>query len=310
VEADPVREYGGELAAVTVTRAGLPDPAPVLGSLAAAASRPVRAVVADFHANVGAGFGSGTPGAARSPVPVRDDLEVVRLTEDVGRAAALNRAVAALPASVGWVAVSEPGVRWRPGALDVLLATAGRHPRAGLLGPRLWSPGRTVLPSGGPLPGLFAAARGHALAHVPGAGVTGWLSSTAVLLRRAAWDSVDGFDPRYLTGAGGAGDIDLGDRLARAGWLVVHEPTACADLVVVTGTGNSAVDDAEGGDTPGIGHGILVPHTAGLRRYVHDRSRAPARVLLALAATLRRRGQAERDPELEVAKRSWRTTRA
>jgi N-acetylglucosaminyl-diphospho-decaprenol L-rhamnosyltransferase len=195
VEADPVREYGDDLVVVTVTRSGLPDPAPALESLAAATSATTT---------------------------------------------------------------------------------------------------RTVLPSGGPLPGLLTAARGHLPVHVPGAGVTGWLSTAAGLLRRAAWDSVDGFDPRFLAGAGGVGDLDLADRLARAGWLVVHEPGAGADLVATAAAGAGATGDDEGDEPARTGHGILDPHTAGLRRYVHDRSRAPARVLLALALALRR-GQAERD---------------
>jgi N-acetylglucosaminyl-diphospho-decaprenol L-rhamnosyltransferase len=95
------------------------------------------------------------------------------------------------------------------------------------------------------------------------------VSTAGVLVRRAAWDSVDGFDGRYLDGPGGPGDIDLGDRLGRAGWLVVAVPQAAADV--------------EPGDTIVSGHGILEPHAAGLNRYVRDRARGPARALAALA---------------------------
>jgi N-acetylglucosaminyl-diphospho-decaprenol L-rhamnosyltransferase len=63
--------------------------------------------------------------------------------------------------------------------------------------------------------------------------------------------------------------VDLGDRLGRAGWLVVSVTGAAADV--------------EPGDTNVEGHGILEPHAAGLHRYVRDRARGPARALAALA---------------------------
>ena len=255
-----MRGYGGEVAVVAVTRSGVPDPAALLGSLAAASSCPVRVVVAD------------APAADRS-ASLPGGVEVVRLAEDVGRAAAVNRAVAALPASVGMVVVSDPDVCWCPRSLDVLLDAAARHPRAALLGPRLLGPGGPV-PSGGPLPTVPAAARGRVPVEVPGHGPTGWLSTAAVLMRRVAWDSVDGLDPRYLGGAGDMGDVDFGERLARAGWLAVHEPTARAM--------------AEGDEPARNGHGILEPPADGLRRYVHDRGRAPVRALLAVRGLLRR----------------------
>lgn len=50
-----------------------------------------------------------------------------------------------------------------------------------------------------------------------------WLSGSCLLLRRAAFEGVDGFDPRYFMYAE---DVDLGDRLGRAGWLNVYVPTA------------------------------------------------------------------------------------
>jgi N-acetylglucosaminyl-diphospho-decaprenol L-rhamnosyltransferase len=242
VDTDPVREYGGALAAVTVTRRGRP----CVDGLRATLPAGTRLVVAD------------TASSAR-------DVDVVRLVEDVGWAAAVNRAVAGLAPDVGWVVLACPAARWRPGAIDLLLAAAARHPRAGLLGPSLHGvPG----PVGGPLPGLLAVARGR-IPGGTGAGPTGWLSTAAALVRRSAWDSVDGFDSRYLGGPGGIGDVDLGDRLGRAGWLVVSVTGAAADV--------------EPGDTNVEGHGILEPHAAGLHRYVRDRARGPARALAALA---------------------------
>ncbi len=252
MELDPVRDYGDALAVVTVTRRGRPDLDGFRAALPAATRRPARLVVVD------------TASTARG-------ADLLRLTEDVGRAAAVNRAVAPLEPSVGWIVLADPRLRWRPGAIDALLAAAARYPRAGLLGPRLVAAG-AVVPSGGPVPGLLAAARGR-IPSGTGAGPTGWLSTAGVLVRRAAWDSVDGFDARYLGGPGEFGDVDLGDRLGRAGWLVIAVPEARADVGA----------DVEPGDTIGNGHGILERHAAGLRRYVRDRAHGPARALVALA---------------------------
>src|SRR5699024_12081886 len=51
----------------------------------------------------------------------------------------------------------------------------------------------------------------------------GWLSGSCLLLRRTAFDAVDGFDSRYFMYME---DVDLGDRLGRAGWLNVFVPSA------------------------------------------------------------------------------------
>ncbi|GAA5112236.1 glycosyltransferase family 2 protein [Pseudonocardia adelaidensis] len=241
-----MREYGEALTVVTVTRRGRPSVDGLRASLPAG----TRLVVVD------------TASASNGD---RGDGDVLRLPEDVGRAAAVNRAVAGLEPEVGMVVLADPRVRWRPGAIGALLAAAARHPRAGLLGAALRGVGG---PTGGPVPGLLAVARGR-LPAAAGAGRTGWVSTAGALVRRAAWDSVDGFDGRYLDGPGGIGDVDLGDRLGRAGWLVVSVAEAAADV--------------EPDDTIGNGHGILEPHAAGRHRYVRDRARGPARALAALA---------------------------
>ena len=246
---DSVTSYGDDLAVVTVTRSAAPVDR-LLGSLPAALTRPHRVVVAH----------SGTaPGPA-----VPDGVEVLVLGEDVGRAAAANRAIAGLDRSVGWVALSDPGVAWGAGALDALLAAV--RPRAAALGPRLRDPtGRGVV-SGGALPTVRDALRGR-LGTPAGAGVVGWVPASAVLLRRAALDSVDGFDPRYV---GAWDDVDLGDRLGRAGWLTLHVPEA--ETVV----------------HPMEGPGMLEPHGVTVRRYVSDRGNPIARAFAALAGRLRR----------------------
>jgi N-acetylglucosaminyl-diphospho-decaprenol L-rhamnosyltransferase len=51
----------------------------------------------------------------------------------------------------------------------------------------------------------------------------GWLSGSCLLLRGSAFDAVGGFDERYFMYME---DVDLGDRLARAGWQNVYVPAA------------------------------------------------------------------------------------
>ena len=194
----------------------------------------------------------------------------LRLAEEPGRPAVVNRAVAGLPRDVGWVAVVDQGVTWTPGALERLRAAA--TPRAALLGPLLRDPTLRQIPSSGPRPSLGPLLRGRVLAQPVVGGPTGWLDGRCVLLRRLAWDSVDGYDSRYA-GAGthpDPADVDLGDRLVRAGWLVLGVPEV---EVVVHPIERQGILDVRGQESRG----------QGLRRYVHDRYRAPARTLMALA---------------------------
>lgn len=245
----PIQRYGDALALVTVTRSAA-APNRVVASLPAATARPVGVLHAD------------TAGA-----PTTDRATVLRLGEDVGRAAAINRAVAALDPDVGWIALADPVVEWGAGALDALLAAALRHPRAAVLGPRLRDASGVERASAGPLPTLGDALRGRlAVGPLPD-GPVGRLATACVLIRRAAWDSVDGFDARY-PGCGvdpEPADVDLCERLGRAGWLCVGVPAA---EVTVAADASPC---------------MLESRDRGLRRYVDARHGAPVRTLMALA---------------------------
>jgi len=110
----------------------------------------------------------------------------------------------------------------------------------------------------GPLPARRDLLAGRVPLGAPrSTGPVGWVSGRCVLLRRTAWDSVDGYDPRHL---GPVDAVDLGDRLARAGWLAVHVPAAEAAVA------------------PGPVPGMLETARDGLRRYAADRHRGLARL--------------------------------
>jgi N-acetylglucosaminyl-diphospho-decaprenol L-rhamnosyltransferase len=119
------------------------------------------------------------------------------------------------------------------------LAAADRWPRAGALGPLIRTAEGEVYPSARSLPSLGRGI-GHAVfgwwwpsnpwtaayrqdRTEPIERTAGWLSGSCLLLRRAAFESVHGFDPAYFMYFE---DVDLGDRLARAGWLNVYVPSA------------------------------------------------------------------------------------
>jgi N-acetylglucosaminyl-diphospho-decaprenol L-rhamnosyltransferase len=89
-------------------------------------------------------------------------------------------------------------------------------------------------------------------------GPVGWSSAPALLLRRSALDSVDGFDPRYPAQLD---DLDLAARLAVAGWLTVYVPSAAV--------GRSAPSR---------------PDPAAARRYLSDRTARPVGALLRAVA--------------------------
>lgn len=262
-----VRTYGDELAIVTVTYSPGDTLEAFLDSLKAATARPTRVVLAD----------NGSVDGAPERAAERDGVELLRIGENVGYGTAANRAVAGLGPEVGWVVVANPDLVWGEGAIDTLLEAAGRWPRAGALGPLIREPDGTVYPSARLLPSLGHGA-GHAVlgrvwpgnpwsqtyrqaAAAIGERTAGWLSGSCILVRRSAFDSVDGFDPRYFMYFE---DVDLGDRLGRAGWLNVYVPTA--EVVHTGGVSTSK---------PEVSARMLAEHHRSAYRYLADRHPGP-----------------------------------
>ncbi|HEV7979831.1 glycosyltransferase family 2 protein [Amycolatopsis sp.] len=253
--------YGDEVAVVTVTYFPGETLGRFLDTLEKATDRDVQVVVAD---------NASTDGAPEQAAE-RDNVKLVSIGENVGYGTAANRGVAALDERFGWVVVVNPDLEWEPGSLEELLEVAKRWPRGGAFGPLIHDLDGTVYPSARLLPS-FGRGIGHALfAKVwpsnpwtrdyrqenatPVERTAGWLSGSCQLIRREAFDSVDGFDTRYFMYFE---DVDLGDRLAKAGWLNVYAPS-------------SSVMHIGGAATSQASAKMLRAHHDSAYRYIADR---------------------------------------
>lgn len=201
-----------------------------LSSLTVATDRPLTVVLAD---------NGSTDGAPEEAVTRYPGTRLLRTGGNLGYGTAVNRAVATLPADDEFVLVANPDVTWGPGSIDALLEAANRWPRAGALGPLIREPDGAVYPSARHLPSLIRGGMHAVVGFVwkanpwtkayrqehlePSERPVGWLSGSCLLIRRAAFDRVGGFDERYFMYME---DVDLGDRLARNGWLNVYVPGA------------------------------------------------------------------------------------
>jgi N-acetylglucosaminyl-diphospho-decaprenol L-rhamnosyltransferase len=278
------RQYGDELAVVTVTYSPGQTLERFLDTLGKATGRSVRVILAD---------NGSTDGAPERAAAERDNVELLRTGANLGYGAAANRGVAELGDEFGWVVVANPDLEWQDGALDTLLDAAQRWPNGGAFGPLIREPDGTVYPSARLLPSLGRGA-GHAVLgkvwprnpwtvdyKQSDTEVTeraaGWLSGSCLLLRRAAFESVDGFDPRYFMYFE---DVDLGDRLGRAGWHNVYVPSA--EVMHIQGASSAKAPVR-----------MLAVHHESAYRYIADRHTgwrwAPVRGAVRAGLTLRRK---------------------
>ncbi|MFD9891231.1 glycosyltransferase family 2 protein [Amycolatopsis sp. NPDC059027] len=272
--------YGDGLAVVTVTYFPGETLERFLDTLKKATDRDVQVVVAD---------NASTDGAPERAAE-RENVHLLSIGENVGYGTAANRGVAELDDSYGWVVVVNPDLEWEPGSLDKLLEVAKRWPRGGSFGPLIHDQDGTVYPSARLLPS-FGRGIGHAVfgkvwpgnpwtrayrqERAPVERVAGWLSGSCQLFRREAFDSVGGFDTRYFMYFE---DVDLGDRLAKAGWLNVYAPSAG-----VMHIGGHATSQASAK--------MLRAHHESAYRYLADRHRGlrwkPVLAAIKLGLTLR-----------------------
>ncbi|MGB3441478.1 MAG: glycosyltransferase family 2 protein [Actinophytocola sp.] len=222
-------DYGQELAVVIVTYSPGETLERCLDTLEKATTRPYSVVLAD----------NGSVDGAPEKAAARPGVTLLHTGGNLGYGTAANRGVATLGAEYGWIVVANPDLEFGAGSLDVLLEAATRWPRGGAFGPLIREPSGVVYPSARLVPSLGKGI-GHAVVGRVWAGnpwtraykqsstsvverEAGWLSGSCLLMRRSAFDSVDGFDPRYFMYFE---DVDLGDRLSRAGWQNVYVPSA------------------------------------------------------------------------------------
>jgi N-acetylglucosaminyl-diphospho-decaprenol L-rhamnosyltransferase len=202
-----------------------------LDTLRVATSRPLDVVLADN------GSTDGVPERAARRFP---DVRVLSTGGNVGYGAAANAGLA--DRRTGWALVTNPDIRFEPGAVDELLAAAARWPRAGTVGPAIRTPDGQLYPSARDLPSLSTGI-GHALLgwawptnpwtaryrrerEMPRERVAGWLSGSCFLVDLEAFHSVGGFDPGYFMYFE---DVDLAARLSERGWVHVYAPSAVVE---------------------------------------------------------------------------------
>jgi N-acetylglucosaminyl-diphospho-decaprenol L-rhamnosyltransferase len=163
-----------------------------------------------------------------------------------------------------------PDTEWFAGSVGDLLSVARADPGAGIVGPMLRNVDGTVYASGRRFPGLIDGL-GHAFVSLvrsdnaftrryrmddwdrSTARVVDWVSGACMLMPRAAFDAVGGFDERFPLYAE---ELDLATRMRDAGFHVVFTPAA--EVI-------HAVGVSTGGDRRS--HRLGVMHSTSLYRY-------------------------------------------
>lgn len=277
------------LAVITVTYSPGEYLKKFLDSIPGASTQDVLVVMADN------GSVDGTPeNAARE----RENVEFLPTGGNLGYGTAVNVAARALherreadAIDTEFFLVSNPDVVFGDGALDQMIACARRHPRAASVGPMILESDGSIYPSARAVP-TVAKGIGHALfgviwkknpwsaAYLDNSDMTversaGWLSGSCLLLRWDAFDQVGGFDERYFMYME---DVDLGDRLLRAGYENIYCPEA-------------QITHAQGHVTGKHPELLLPAHHESAYRFQADRHSAPwqlpLRVLLYLGLKVR-----------------------
>lgn len=287
------------LGVVTVTYSPGRHLRALVDSLPAAASSGTVLVMADNGSTDGAPEAEVDRAAAEGRSGRAGDVVLLRTGGNLGYGRAANAGIRELAAMRDEgrirgdvVLLVNPDVVFAPGAIDALLDCAARNPRAGAVGPLIREADGSAYPSARAVPDLVGGI-GHALladvwpsnpfsrryrddADMSRERDAGWLSGSCLLLRWEAFDSVGGFDDRYFMYME---DVDLGDRLGRAGWRNVF----CPDAVIRHAQGHSASSHPE----------ITVrAHHESAYRFMADRLPGPwlAPVRLALKIGLALRG--------------------
>jgi N-acetylglucosaminyl-diphospho-decaprenol L-rhamnosyltransferase len=177
-----------------------------------------------------------TDGSVERVVEDHPDVTVIRNADNRGFARAAHQAMAATSAS--FVLLLNPDAEIIGGTPATLLKVARERPRAGAIGTLVRNPDGSIQPSArrdpklgeafghaflGPLWRTNPWTRSYTMAGWERSSErpVEWVSGSAMLLRRAAFEEVGGFDEGYFMFVE---DVDLCTRLRRAGWEVLFSP--------------------------------------------------------------------------------------
>ena len=231
---------------ITVTYSPGPTLESFVDSLVPNGFPPARVVVVD---------NGSTDGAPEAVAESRRSVTLVRSPGNVGYGRAVNLGAQQAGPDEQWLLVCNPDTLATPDTLARLLEAARRAPRAGALGPRVLDPDGSVYPSARALPSIRTGI-GHALlsgvwpsnpwtrryqqrdvSASETAAEVGWLSGAFLLLRREAFEEIGGFDDDFFMYFE---DVDLGRRLAEAGWSNLFVPDAVVTHVGGESTARAA----------------------------------------------------------------------
>lgn len=276
-QASPARAAVGF---VTVSYGSEDELAALIASARAATARELRVVVVDNH-----------PDGTAETLAGELGVDYLALPENPGYGTAVNRGVASLEPGIAEIVISNPDVRWHPRSIDVLLA-ALEDSTIAAAGPAILNEDGSVYPSARAIPSLRTGV-GHALfanlwlanpwtrEYRRSADTTrvgrdaGWLSGAGLIVRRSAFETVDGFDEGYFMYFE---DVDLGYRLGRGGYRNRYVP----DAEVVHGGGHSTAAESEA---------MIAAHHTSASRFLHRKYAgpwlAPVRWVLDLGLLLR-----------------------
>lgn len=242
----------------------------LLSSIPAATSRHYRVLIAD-----------NAPTEGTKSIAAEYGTEYLPMDRNAGYGSAVNAAVRALGPEVRWILVSNPDVQLLPGSVDRLIEQLDHDPQAGAAGPRVLNPDGTTYPSARAVPSLRTGI-GHALfaniwkrnpwsrtyradtADSDSPREAGWLSGSCLVVRRTAFEAIGGFDEGYFMYFE---DVDLGVRLAEAGYRSVYVP---GSHVVHIGAHSTS------GEAPKM----IAAHHRSARRFIDRRYRGPLRAPL------------------------------
>lgn len=166
------------------------------------------------------------------------ETKVIKNVQNRGYGRACNQGFAATPAP--FVCFLNPDIVPEAGSLACLLDAIVQRPEAGIVGPRLNNPDGSCYPSGRVVPSLRVAV-GHAVFGIfnddnrftraykmldmdrSEERDVDWVSGAAMLVRREAFEQVEGFDEGFFMYVE---DLDLCARMRQAGWKAVYYPKA------------------------------------------------------------------------------------